>query len=210
MNARSRYVVGMLLLTLVAGTAAAQSSGYAQVDRERLIAHLEKSAKDVEEAVRNLTPAQWNFKPAADRWSVAQVVEHLAAAEEFLVQGLVEGQVLKSPAMPEKKNALAQIQRDYAVLRNIPDRSTPAQAPEPIQPTNRYTTPAGALKAMAAARQRTIDLVRTTKLDLRSHFMDFGPMGPLDGHQWLLFTSAHFQRHTAQILEVKAHANFPK
>ena len=33
---------------------------------------------------------------------------------------------------------------------------------------------------------------------------------PLDAYQWLLFISAHSERHTKQILEVKADPNFPQ
>jgi hypothetical protein len=33
---------------------------------------------------------------------------------------------------------------------------------------------------------------------------------PLDGYEWLLFIGAHSERHTKQILEVKADPNFPK
>ena len=33
---------------------------------------------------------------------------------------------------------------------------------------------------------------------------------PLDAYEWLLFVSAHSERHTKQILEVEADPNFPK
>jgi hypothetical protein len=33
---------------------------------------------------------------------------------------------------------------------------------------------------------------------------------PLDAYQFLLFISAHSDRHTKQMLEVKADPNFPK
>ena len=37
------------------------------------------------------------------------------------------------------------------------------------------------------------------------------PLGqPLDAYEWLLFVAAHSERHTKQILEVKADPNFPK
>jgi len=32
----------------------------------------------------------------------------------------------------------------------------------------------------------------------------------MDGYQWILLLSAHSRRHTAQLNEVKANANFPK
>lgn len=45
---------------------------------------------------------------------------------------------------------------------------------------------------------------------LRDHATD-SPMGqPLDAYEWLLFIGAHSERHTKQILEVKADPNFPK
>ena len=31
----------------------------------------------------------------------------------------------------------------------------------------------------------------------------------MDGYQWILAAAAHVQRHTNQMLEVKAHKNFP-
>jgi hypothetical protein len=45
---------------------------------------------------------------------------------------------------------------------------------------------------------------------LREHVTD-SPLGqPLDAYQWLLFISAHSERHTKQILEVRGDPNFPK
>jgi hypothetical protein len=38
-----------------------------------------------------------------------------------------------------------------------------------------------------------------------------GPLGKkLDPYQWLLFIAAHSERHTKQMLEVKADPGFPK
>jgi hypothetical protein len=45
---------------------------------------------------------------------------------------------------------------------------------------------------------------------LRDHAID-SPLGKkLDAYQWVLFISAHSERHTKQINEVKADAGFPK
>ena len=40
--------------------------------------------------------------------------------------------------------------------------------------------------------------------------MDSPAAKDLDGIQWVLFIAAHSERHTAQMLEVKADPNFPK
>jgi len=40
--------------------------------------------------------AQWNFKPSVFKWSVAQVMEHIAASEDLLRQ-MAEGQIKQAP-----------------------------------------------------------------------------------------------------------------
>jgi hypothetical protein len=39
--------------------------------------------------------------------------------------------------------------------------------------------------------------------------VDHPVLGPLDGYEWILAAAAHSERHTKQILEVKADPNFP-
>jgi hypothetical protein len=84
------------------------------------------------------------------------------------------------------------------------------QAPEFLKPTNRWATEADVVKAFEESRQATMDYVRTTNDDLRDHFGPHPVLGPLDGYQWILLISAHSERHTKQIEEVKADPNFPK
>jgi hypothetical protein len=46
--------------------------------------------------------------------------------------------------------------------------------------------------------------------NLRDHAVDSPLNKKLDGYEWILFIAAHSERHTKQILEVKADPNFPK
>src|SRR4029077_8835439 len=55
--------------------------------------------KVVLDATKDLSPAQWNFKSAPDRWSVAECMEHIAAAEDF-IRGMVVEKVWVPPAAP--------------------------------------------------------------------------------------------------------------
>src|ERR1700726_1998145 len=64
-------------------------------DKEKALKYLETTRKNIEEATKGLSDAQWNFKSAPDRWSVAECVEHIAAAEDRL-QGMVIAQVMKA------------------------------------------------------------------------------------------------------------------
>ena len=141
---------------------------------------------------------------APGRWSVAETMEHIAAAEDF-IRGMIVENAMKGPAVPGrdlKKN-------DDAVVAMIPDRSHKAQAPEPLKPTNRYGSPEESLKHFLESRAKTEVFLDSTP-DLRQHVSD-SPLGmKLDAYEWVLFLTAHSERHLKQIQEVKADANFPK
>jgi hypothetical protein len=178
-----------------------------QAERDRAVAELESSRKAFLEATSGLSEAQWNFKPAPDRWSVAECAEHIGVTEAFVLKMITE-QALKGPAEPEKR---AEVQgKDSSILVAALDRSAKFKAPEVIQPTRRWATSGEITENVLEYRARTIEFVSTTQEDLRDHFMDHPVFKTLDTYQWILLTSAHMRRHTAQILEVKADPNFPK
>ncbi len=173
-------------------------------DRDKGVKYLEQTRDGVVTAAKGLSDAQMNFKAGPDRWSVAQVLEHIALAEDYLYQN-VTANVMKAPAGPADRDTT---KIDGMVLAMVPDRSHKAQAPSPIVPTGRWT-PAEALDHFLKSRARTIEFLKSTP-DLRAHVTD-SPIGQkLDAYEWLLFISAHSERHTKQILEVKADPNFPK
>jgi hypothetical protein len=158
-------------------------------------------------SIAGLSEQQWKFKPAPDRWSVAEVSEHIAISESTIL-ALVQGKIMASPAAPEKRadDKLT----DQQILTMIPDRSHKAQAPEFLKPTNRWATREELVAAFEKSRGATIDYVRNTNDDLRDHFGPHPALGTLDAYQWILLISAHSERHTKQIEEVKADPNFPK
>jgi hypothetical protein len=195
------------LLLAVWGTVVARAQGVSQAEKDHALQYLESTKKGVLEATKGLSDAQWNFKPAPDRWSVAEVMEHLAAAEDML-RGMTQEQVMKTPAIPARDSAeLKKI--DDAVIAMVPDRSRKVDAPEPLRPTNRFGSPVDAQKHFLESRATTEEYLKTTP-DLRAHAVD-SPMGmKLDGYEWVLLIAGHSERHTKQMLEVKADPNFPK
>jgi hypothetical protein len=190
-----------VIVMYVAIAAQAQSSA----DKERALKYLESTKQAVLDATAGLSEAQWNFKSGPDRWSVAEVTEHIAAAEDLL-RGMIVEKVMTSPLQPEGSDVKA---NDDAVLAMIPDRTHKAQAPEPLKPTNRFGSPQESLKHFIESRQKTIDFLNQHN-DLRTHIAD-SPLGKkLDAYEWVLFIAAHSERHTKQINEVKSDPNFPK
>jgi len=203
---RNRSLNCMLIAVLaVAGGGSISAQELTQAEKEHALQYLESTKKDVLEATKGLSVAQWNFKPAPDRWSVAQVMEHIAASEEFIRVGLLQEKVMISPP-GESSRDVKKI--DAAVEAMIPDRSHKAQAPEPLVPNNRFGSPEGSLKQFLESRATTEQFLRSTA-GLRDHVMD-GPVGKMDGYEFILFIAAHCERHVKQINEVKANPNFPK
>jgi len=195
------------LLSLLGLSAFLLTGLFAQTAEERAtaLAYLQKTEAGVIAAAKGLSDAQLNFKPAPERWSVAQVLEHIASAEDMLF-GMTEGQVMKAPARTEPEDVKA---LDQMILTAIPDRTQKRSAPEPLIPTNRYGSSKAALDHFTESRGKTITFLKDTK-DLRDHATD-SPLGKkLDAYEWVLFIAAHSDRHTKQMLEVKADPNFPK
>jgi uncharacterized damage-inducible protein DinB len=207
----SAILIVLLLsgLTAVSGWAqtAASATTLTPEERESALKSFQATRDKFLQSIAGLSQKQWTFKPAPDRWSVAEVAEHIAVSESTL-SGLVEKQIMASPAAPEKREQVKG--KDEIILERVPDRSHKAQAPEFLRPTGRWATEADLTKAFEESRQATIDYIRTTNDDLRDHFFDHPVFGTLDGYQWLLLISTHSARHTAQIEEVKADPNFPK
>jgi hypothetical protein len=175
-------------------------------ERERALSELHAGRKLLLDAVAGLSEAQWNFKPAPERWSVAEVAEHITLAEDFLFNA--SQQILTAPATPEKK---AEVQgKDEIVLTKTLDRSRKGTAPEPLVPSHKWASHQEMMEQYKKSRDRTIAYVASTQDELRSHFYKHPAYDLLDAYQWLLFMAAHSERHILQLKEVKADPNFPK
>jgi hypothetical protein len=200
-------IVCFSLTSVVAQTASSTvSTTLTPQEREFALKQLETTRDNFLKSIAGLSEKQWIFKPAPDRWSVAEVAEHITVSETTIF-GLVP-KLMQGPADPQKRDLVKG--KDEIIIEKVPDRSHKVQAPEILRPTGRFATEADLTKAFEEARKSNMDYIRTTNDDLRDHFFDHPMLGTLDGYQWLLLISAHSARHTAQIEEVKADPNFPK
>jgi DinB superfamily len=199
-----RLIPLFFTLSLCLLSTAVRAQQLTQADKDKAIQYLESTKKDVLDATSGLSPAQWNFKPAPDRWSIAECMEHIAAAEDY-IRALIENGVMKAPAVPGRDTAAI----DAAIIANVPERKTKAQAPNEIKPSNRFGSPEGSIKHFVESRAQTEQYLKDTP-DLRAHAAD-SPIGTKwDAYEFILLIAAHSERHTNQIKEVKADPNFPK
>jgi hypothetical protein len=205
----SRLLAMPLILAALAMPMLAQetkaSKRMTEKDREFVIAQLNASREKFVASVAGLSEAQLKFKSAPDRWSIAEVAEHITLTEDLLFSTLTD-KALKTPLTPDKERKFT----DEQVLAMLTNRSSKFQAPDPLKPSGKWASMAETMKEFDKRRARTIEFVKTTDADMRSHFTPFGPNGEIDAVQSTLFISGHCERHTAQINEVKADPNYPK
>jgi hypothetical protein len=198
----------LFLFIAVLGTLSFSVSGDTISKKEKKYAakFLKETKKQVSEAVKGLSEAQLKFKPAPDVWGVEDCLKHIAITEQAL-WGMVDA-ALKQPATPEKRSEVKMT--DEEVIKKIEDRSTKVKTYDPMKPENTpFKSAAEALESFSQNRDKLIEYVKKTDADLRNHVIAL-PFGSLDGYQFILFISAHSNRHMQQINEVKAHPDFPK
>jgi hypothetical protein len=198
-----RSIILVLAITLLAAFSV-RAQELTQAEKDKTLQYLESTKQDVLDATKGLSAAQWNFKPAPDRWSIAECMEHIAAAEDFIRDNIANG-VMKAPAAPGRDVVAI----DAAIIENIPARKNKVQAPEPLKPTNRFGSPEGSIKHFVESRATTEEFLKTTP-GLRDHAADSPAGTKWDAYEFILLIAAHSERHTNQIKEVKADPNYPK
>jgi len=174
-------------------------------ERETALALLARSRIAVLNAVDGVTEDQARWKPAPERWSILEYIEHLAVSDDGLV-ALVK-RTLATPAhmeTEEERRAREQKIRATTIPRGV------NRAPEHLRPVARFDSLADAVSAFLAARERTVEFARSTTDDLRSHFAPHPVLGPLDGYQWLCGNARHAESHAAHMLEIREMPDFPK
>jgi hypothetical protein len=181
-----------------------------ELEQARL--YFTQTRRRLTEATTGLSEAQARFKPAAESWSIAEILEHLALAHERILTRILEQ--LPQGAAPELGRDALLI--DALVLEKIPDRSIKAKAPEFIHPTGRLTADE-ALKRILRNHESLLSYLESAA-DLREHVLDSPPLRAvtngayttLDGYQWALTAVAHDERHVRQIEELKACVGYPR
>ncbi len=173
--------------------------------RAALEADLERSRQVLIEAGRGLTASQWTWKPAPDRWSVAECLEHVA-----IVETLLSGRLNRMVGAQVDEEAAARVVgREAAAQKAGTSREAKRQAPEMARPAARFGSVEEFDAHFTPLRVQTIEFVRTSDAPLHALVEAHPAIGELSAHQWLWFLSAHCERHAEQAKEVRADPAFP-
>ena len=175
---------------------------WTETDRQFTIENLKRSRDEVVRETENLTPAQWAFRESPDRWSIGEVVEHLALWEIIWSREISMGS--RSKPQPEL-NKTTRPDSYYAEWIMEPN---PHKSPDFSRPTG-FIKGKDNLTFFLKLRNETIGFVETTPIDMRAHFELTGTDNPRNMHQVYIFQWGHVDRHLRQIRKIKQHQNYP-
>ncbi len=178
-----------------------------ELQREKALALLAESEAKLRAALDGVSEAQWRWKPAEDRWSIGETVEHIVVVEPFLfsrVQGAISAGVVEDAAARTAGKA-------ELLERIMVGREQRVGAPPPVVPKGEFSR-AELLGRFATQRVGFADWIQSTDEDLNCYTAEhrFPVFGTLSAYQWLLNIAWHTLRHCKQIGETKAAEGYPQ
>jgi hypothetical protein len=165
---------------------------------DALIDELETDRARLKAAVNRVPPTIRGQRPAPDRWSVAEILEHLAIVEQRAAT-IVKELAVSAPARGPGSSADTPPTFDRSVLR---DRTRRATAPVPIQPKGQWDAE-HAWAELEKSRVALLAAIRAAEgRDLTAVTRSHPRLGPLTGYEWIAALGAHEERHALQIGEI--------
>lgn len=154
-------------------------------ERAKLVKYLRDSQTEFLGLLDGVSDAQWRWKAAPERWSVAETAEHIAIAEGFLFELAMKA--MSSPADPAWE-AKTKGKTEF-LERVLPDRTRKVQAPEPLNPGGITMTREQVIAKFKESRAKTIQFAETTQLPLREHITGgpFPALDPLNAYHFVLY-----------------------
>jgi hypothetical protein len=166
-----------------------------------VLTRLDASRALVAEAVARVPPAWWARTPAPGRWSVDQVLEHLALVDARFAE-TVGSAIAAARAAGLGPERAARVPLDDAVGHRLADRADRREAPELMVPSGTlHGEPA--LAAWQAAHDAFRGVLSASDgLALGAVTAVHRRWGPLTVYQWAEVMAGHESRHAAQIGEI--------
>jgi hypothetical protein len=167
-----------------------------------LLQHLDANRVVLRAAVEDVPPDLRETRPAPDRWSVAEVLEHLARIEEQLTRllsaTLSEAQATGTLGQESDTSPVVDANAHDTVL----DRRRRVIAGDRVLPRGVLDS-ASALAALETARGKLRDLLTAYDgVAIATVTHPHPVLGTIDAYQWFAFVGSHEARHAAQIREV--------
>ena len=168
---------------------------------EELLNFLLTSQMRLREAVDAVAPAKRDAPSVNGRWSLSQIIEHLALVEGGLTR-LIRKRVADARAAglgPETE--ISSVLWSLDVSRAL-DRGQQIEAPDRVRPTGALTTDDAWHQLQAAHLDVREAVASTDGLAIGQISHPHPSFGVLNLYQWIVFIGVHELRHAQQIREL--------
>jgi uncharacterized damage-inducible protein DinB len=173
---------------------------------EEVLNYLDTERLALRAAVELVPTELRDQQPGPDRWSVAQVLQHLVIIEKRIGIGMTKwvADAIAGGVGPEAETSSVLDSLDLAL---IADRSRRRNAPDEVRPNGGLdaTSAWTALEQTRAALRAAV--LPADGLALGEVIQPHPVLGPINLYQWLLFVGSHETRHTGQVREIAAELN---
>jgi hypothetical protein len=167
---------------------------------EAVFSRLDVARAALRAAVDTVPESARTIKPAPDRWSAAEVVEHLSIVERIF-GGRIE-QAIQDHAAGLNRESTDRVKLPDTIEARMADRVNKRTAVEAARPTGTLTCE-DAWAAFENNHVRVRAAVRAADgLSLGDVTVDHPFFGTLTIYQWIELMAAHEARHTEQIKEI--------
>lgn len=180
---------------------------------QTVVAESERISDEARQLAAGLSADQLNWKPAPDRWSIAQCLDHLAVATEKFGPYLSGAVTRGREKYPVKTGPAYQPtwMGGWLIKQLLPEATRKISAPKIFRPSETAAIP-GALEHFLKEQGALLDFVRQAegldynKTRLRS------PVTPIMRYSLadaFVITVVHGRRHLAQARTVRETPDFP-
>ena len=175
--------------------------------------HLSVVLATLDEARHALRQAAWavdlsrrQIRPAPERWSAAEVLEHISLAEANFVGWICSG---LDTARAQEPGTTTDARRPLpdAIRVRMADRVNRREAPERVRPTGQMDADTAWAAIESTERRLREALQEASALPLGTVVVAHPTLGPFDIYQWVELIAGHRRRHVAQLTEIAAAVN---
>ena len=158
-------------------------------------------------SISGLSQAQENFRPAPDRWTIAENVEHISIVNNGFLR--LTYKLLKQ-AEADPKPAREDIQMPPLTMTDNGEiKPGKMEAPETVRPKGDVPVAQSVTKNQQAIDDLFKLQPRLDPIDLSELNWPHPMLGQLNLYQWLMLLGEHVERHRLQIEAVKSSEKFP-
>ena len=168
-----------------------------------VLATLDASRQALRDSMAAIPPAVRTARPAPDRWSPVDIVEHLSLVESRF-SAVVGGKIADALNAGLEPEQLAREPLPEKIRTMLGDRTGKRTAPEAAVPSGTMNEQAAWTAADKARAGFRAAVLSADGLGLSGVVHEHPFFGPLNVYQWVELIAAHEMRHVAQVRETAA------